>query len=107
MTERQTDDFPAFHDAVFRSDPMRIGKHDWRVVVTPGFMGRRCIEYEWRRRAETICGHTFEAEPYWTEASQWPRYNPHDGQHAGLPKTLAKLYAANVDAIQRARAATD
>ena len=78
-----------------RSGAMRIGKHEWRVVAFwhPGMEARDgggwdeveklCIGYEWRRAG------TGED---WREDREWPRYDAHKGETAGLPRTLLKLW---------------
>ena len=79
-------------DILWRSAPRRIGKHEWRVTVYRLASGRAVLGYEWRRAAETISGYTFPPNPRWRRDVDWPKYDRHDGQHAGLPRTLLKLY---------------
>ena len=88
-------------DIVRISDPMRIGKHEWRLVLYRATSTRyeldpeqgrrvrterlrRFVDYEWRR-----C----ERDPeHWRRARDWPRYDFNDGQYSGLPRTLRKLW---------------
>lgn len=89
--------FPAL--AVERvSEPMRIGKHEWRLLTFwmpaieytgtgPDYeeIERRFTGYEWRR-----AGFPFDAD--WRKHEEWPRYNPDNGTTAGLPASLRKLW---------------
>lgn len=79
-------------DILWRSAPRRIGKHEWRVTVYRLASGRAVLGYEWRRAAETISGFAFPPGPRWQRDVDWPKYDRHDGQYAGLPRTLLKLY---------------
>lgn len=78
----------------FIGEPMRIGKHDWRIITVPNphASGGYCIEYEWRRAERTIMGTTFPADPIWRLMRDWPGYDHNNGQTAGAPKTLIRLY---------------
>ena len=97
----KTDSAFSMEDIVRISDPMRIGQHEWRLVVYRGSTTQHereaetdltvgtevpChfVEYEWRRFA-----------PYpeqWRKARDWPHYDINDGQTLGLPRTLRKLW---------------
>lgn len=85
------------------SEPMTIGKHEWRLVqyrdtstdyVTDEASGvgrfvdvrTTFVGYEWRR-----LGERYE---YWRQARDWPKYDFNDGMYLGLPRTLRKLYEA-------------
>ena len=88
-------------DIIRISDPMRIGKHEWRLVLYRGTSRRykldpdqgrgtwidrpcRFVDYEWRR---------YEPDPeHWRRAQDWPRYDFNDGLYSGLPRTLRKLW---------------
>ena len=35
-------------NTLYKSRPMLIGKHEWRVIVTPFHLGGNCLEYQWR-----------------------------------------------------------
>ena len=83
------------------SEPMRIGKHEWRCVAfwkldmefaadVPAegcerwrWVERRFIGYEWR---------STECRGPWSRDTEWPAYDDHNGETAGMPKTLKKLY---------------
>ena len=76
---------------VFTSEPMRIGKTDWRFIIrynetykdhTPYYT----TGFQWY---EPAC-HCLDAE--WRSERAWPRYDINDGMHGGLPKTLKKLW---------------
>jgi hypothetical protein len=90
----------------FESAPVRIGKHDWRVVVKSGWPGcepwRRLTEYQWRR-VEKLRGSEFESLGPWRPETEWPTYNADDGTYAGCPKSLGdKVFVANQTAIKNA-----
>ena len=85
------------------SEPMRIGKHEWRLVLYRGtslhyvgaqgddaaVQGRwverpcRCVGYEWRRTSDP---------ERWRRETEWPRYDINDGQFLGLPRRLRALW---------------
>lgn len=69
----------------FISEPMKIGRHEWRIGVgtfsMPYSKDRRCTFYEWRKL------HSQE----WNSARSWPRYDIND-TYNGMPKTLKRLY---------------
>ena len=87
-----TSDYSAFTiqatEIIRSSQPMTIGKHEWRLTqyrhreygITSG--------YEWRRLNE-IPGFPPD---FWRRDTDWPRYDCYDGQDRGLPKTLRKLW---------------
>ena len=77
---------------LFRSPPRRIGKHEWRVTVYRHRQHGAIVGYEWRRAAETVMGLTCPPGPYWRRDEHWPRYDRNDGQFAGMPRTLRRLY---------------
>ena len=94
-TDTQSDAQSAFAtsgEILFRSPLRKIGKHEWRVNVYRHRQYGAVVGYEWRRAAETIMGRTFAPAPYWRRDVDWPRYNHNDGQYAGMPRTLARLY---------------
>lgn len=68
---------------LFESPPMKIGKHEWRVVVKPSsYYQGNCTEYQFRRIGAT----------YWMPGSEWPRYDINDGMYLGMPRSLVRLY---------------
>ena len=74
---------------LFESTPLLIGKHEWRVIVRPFYLGGNCLEYQWRPAPmpglpEGMAGH-------WRGERDWPHWNG-DDTYCGLPKTLRKLY---------------
>lgn len=75
----------------YASKPMKIGKNDWRVIVTDSRFGGRCTEYQWR--GESGC---------WRASRDWPAYDINNGSTLGMPKTLAKLYAREKTALDAA-----
>lgn len=70
----------------FKSEPMRIGKTWWRLVVVRGTYSPVVTDFEFYRRSGAALNNC------WYESSEHPRYNHNDGMYAGLPKGLVKLY---------------
>lgn len=71
--------------------PMKIGKHEWRVVVFAHEMYGPCTQYEFRGPKAPW----WKSEKAWSDASRhWRGY---DGNHcySGMPKGLTRLYEAN------------
>ena len=88
------------------SEPMKIGKHEWRLTtywaesleyvgenephrddsLPAGFRRaeRRFTGFEWRSAG---------AGGPWYRDTEWPRYDSNNGETAGLPRTLKKLWA--------------
>ena len=77
----------------FTSNPMKIGKHEWRVLVTDLYLGGRCTRYEWRTPSYTLGGYTHPAS-VWCSDQDWPTYDTNDTYH-GLPRSLDRLYRTN------------
>ena len=73
---------------VRRSEPMRIGKHEWRVTQYRDQSYGLLVGCEWRPLQ--TASNTRPCR--WRHARDWPRYNPHDAQNSGLPRTLRKLW---------------
>lgn len=68
---------------LFESQPMKIGKHEWRVVVMPSrYRQGNCTEYQFRRIGDN----------YWKPGYDWPRYDINDGMYLGMPRSLVRLY---------------
>ena len=77
----------------FVSEPVRIGKHDWRVLVD--YRGFTIYEF----RCLTL-GCAYNHSPgRWHDYRDWPRYDRDDGMYGGMPKTLVKLWDVNKAAI--------
>jgi hypothetical protein len=80
----------------FESAPMKIGKHFWRIVITP----QGYTEYQFRTPPVRLRNFTF-MDFTWHGETEWPGYDINDGTYSGLPKTLRKLWEANRVAIER------
>jgi hypothetical protein len=78
-----------FMNALYESCPMTIGKHEWRVIVTPSDFGGNCLEYQWRPSSKQ--GLPEAMRLHWRSGKEWPRWNGND-TYCGLPRTLQKLY---------------
>lgn len=70
----------------FVSPPMKIGKHEWRIVQGEylDFNGVKhpTMEYEWR---------VFPSN-WWHRSTEWPSYDHNDGEFMGMPRSLVKLW---------------
>lgn len=88
------------HKIVYRSPPMRIGKHDWIVVVEVNPRYGLCTEY-WFRGPKAPY---YMPEEVFVPANRF--WNGYDGNHhsGGMPKTLRRLYDRNKQDIRRAMA---
>ena len=72
------------------SEPMTIGKHEWRLTQYRHREYGITFGYEWRRLDEIPGFHP----DFWRREAEWPRYDFNDGQFGGLPKTLRNLWEA-------------
>jgi hypothetical protein len=77
---------------IYATPPMTIGKHEWRLIVYPYYTGGNVTSYQWRG----------DAEDYWRDQRDWPRYNFNDGMYMGLPKTLVRLHEQHRGEIEAA-----
>src|SRR5271165_7191841 len=82
----------------FESRPMLIGKHEWRVIVKPFYLGGNCTEYQWR--SAPVPGLPEYTQGHWRRDRDWPRWNG-DDTYCGLPKTLMRLYDREKTALDR------
>lgn len=99
--------FACYGEILWQSPVRRIGKHDWRITLYRYRYhdNKPLIGYEWRKPADMIPGFTLSTwESRWRRDEDWPRYNPHDGMYAGLPRTLRRLWEQHRDEIERAKA---
>ena len=73
---------------VRRYEPMRIGKHEWRLTQYRDQSYELLVGCEWRplQTASNI------RPCHWRHARDWPRYNSRDAEYSGLPRTLRKLW---------------
>lgn len=79
---------------LWQSPPRLIGKTQWLYTVY------------WHSRHGAVTGY-FWFDPhyyggFWRPDKEHPRYNPHDGTHAGLPHGVVKLYRDNQATIKQA-----
>lgn len=65
---------------LYISEPMKIGKHIWRMVFSKA---KDTFTYEWK---------SAEYSDHWRTQSSWATYDFNDGIYLGLPKSLVKLY---------------
>jgi hypothetical protein len=76
---------------LFESPPMKIGTHEWRVVVMPSqYSQGRCTEYQFRRTGDT----------YWKPQYDWPGYDINDGLYGGMPRSIVRLYERHKAELQ-------
>ena len=74
---------------LFESNPVRLGKTLWRVVVKEDPFYGVVTEYQFQ-------------QDYWRPAKEWPSYESNDGTYMGCPRSLVtKVYEANRVAIDR------
>lgn len=90
---------------LFTSTHKTIGHTNWRVQV---FEREDCIIAPSRSGLSEFTRGTDRFTRYqyfdgqrqqWKNETEHPRYNPHDGTYAGLPKGLRALYYDNLTAI--------
>jgi len=81
-----------FYNTLFKSEPMKVGKHEWRLIVYDHPHYERCTDYEWRPTYIDLDVLGYIPPDPWQSMKEWPRYNFNDGMHAGCPKSLVKLY---------------
>ena len=93
----------AGHDSAFWtegvirvSEPTRIGRHEWRLVLYHGtFMHYAEPQGRW---TESPCQHvgyewrSTSVPERWRRDTEWPRYDTNDGQFMGLPRRLLTLW---------------
>ncbi len=89
------------------SKPMKIGRHEWRVVVYRGDRTNaadapRYTDYEWRDPAYTFSGGEIERASRWKEMTTWASYDDNDGCYAGCPHGLRRLYEKYRGSINKA-----
>jgi hypothetical protein len=87
-------DLDNVHALVWASPAMRIGEHDWRIIVYAHDRYHRCTQYEFRGPKSPRDRHG-----RWTVDERWPTYNDHDGEYAGCPRTLRRLWDRHNAAI--------
>lgn len=76
------------------SQPIKIGKTYWRLVIKERAAYRNleedhkhlCTEYQWNKEGQ------------WLPGSKWPAYNINDTYY-GMPHRLSKLYNREKDMI--------
>ena len=66
----------------YATNPVKIGKHQWRLVVFSNSVHGRCTAHQFRQ-SETDA---------WRDYHEWPSYNFNDGCFAGLPRSLANKW---------------
>lgn len=100
------DDFKTYgpdgEPVFFVSEPMKIGKHDWRIsVFRVARLGQRCTLYEYRE-AKYLFRNLGGAIPEgtWKNGDQFPGYR--ERQEDAWPKRLEVLYRRNEQAVNEA-----
>lgn len=83
-------------ETIYATAPRRIGVHEWACVVYRHAAYGMCTDYVWRRVDQN--------RGAFRRADDWPTYDGNDSD-SGMPRTLRKLYAENVDAIRIALSA--
>ncbi len=67
---------------LYETPAITIGKHEWRMIVTPSRFVGNCTDYQFRPIGGSI----------WRDSHDWPSYNHNDGTYGGLPRSLRRLY---------------
>jgi hypothetical protein len=89
-------------EILYESAPLRIGKHEWRVIVQPSSYGRNNVtEYQWRPLPTPGLPEAWRQPEFWRHEEDWPGYNINDGMYLGLPKSLRTLYDREKAALDR------
>lgn len=86
----------------YESPPMRIGDHDWRIVVMPSRFPQGAplvTEYQFRR---AIPFGSNIASERWIPDRDWPTYDSDNGVTAGLPVSLRRLFDREKAEVYRA-----
>ena len=81
----------------YQSEPMVIGKHEWRVVKYLAWIVVQhewCTGYEWRPVGSVD----------WRSEKEWPTFDADNGQTAGLPASVRKLFDRELPALTGAAA---
>lgn len=84
---------------IWSSPPLAIGKHEWRARVYQHDRYGPCLTYQWRP-ADPIKRLGYGDVDGWSDMCRWPRYNHNNGETAGCPKNLRKLYDQHRDTIR-------
>lgn len=82
---------------VRHSDPVTIGKHQWRLTLYEHPHYGLLTGYEWRRADGAgfrTKGRTYRGDTWYLD-EDWPSYNHNNGETAGMPKALRNLWDAN------------
>lgn len=81
---------------LWASAPMRVGRHEWRIIVFNDDRYGPCTQYEFRGPNTPH----WKLETSWSKASShWPGYNG-DHCHGGMPKSISRLYYGNREEIK-------
>lgn len=84
-------------DVLWQSAPMRIGNHEWIVVVFDDYRYGACTQYCFRGPRSP----SYLPEEVFVPADRfWPGYNGNDS-NGGMPATLRRLYANNQPTIKQ------
>jgi len=92
-------------DYIAATEPMKIGKHLWRMVVyRDAYYAKDTYSagvfqgYEWKETRPAWMSNMDLPELRWQESDRWPRYDFNHFNY-GLPKTLNKLYERNPETV--------
>ena len=56
---------------IYESIPIIIGKHEWRVIVRPFYLGGNCTEYQWRPLPHPGLPASWQEQEYWRHEKDW------------------------------------
>lgn len=96
---------------VYETPAYKIGKTEWKMVVFEDpdcVLGPSTTGEEWFMRGiHRMTLYLYNDYGTWKPETKHPRYNPHDGTYAGLPKSLRKIYERHEIEILAALVVTD
>jgi len=89
---------PITEDKIIYTTPvLKIGKHEWRVVVywremnyADNFLMERGTKFHVQNGQTPACHYEFRrcGEGIWTQQEHWPSYNSDDGCYGGMPISM-------------------
>jgi hypothetical protein len=88
------------NEIIYSTPVVKIGKHEWRMIVYPTIYYGNCTMYQFRGIIELSDGIIFRDK--WENETNWPKYDSDNGATAGLPKTLSRLYYRYEKEIEKA-----
>ena len=106
MLKIQTVDDPIFgRDYIAATEPIKIGKHYWRMVAYRDsyhanslYSGGVFLDYEWKEVPTPVYREYNLRPPRYIAAQEFSRFDTNHHNH-GLPKSIRKLYDRNPETV--------